>query len=127
MEVIGQAILRHISGHGRTDHAVLESDSTYCNRREHGGKRTAHTTAPGKPFFHLLDIAGIAQPEAGMTHSLAACEQAVGELFGLLMDITLNLLEPFHAIPRRALQFQRFDFPFFLIALQSALNVALMV
>jgi len=46
----------------------------------------ADAIASCEPFLHLLHIAGIAQLQAGVANALAAGEQAIRELLGLLMD-----------------------------------------
>ena len=124
MKVIGHAILRHVGSHGRADHPILQCDAAHRDRREHRWKRMVHAAASGKPFFHPLHIAGIAQLQVGMAHALTARKQAISELLRLLMDVTLHFLKPFHTVARRTLQFERFNLPFFLVALQRALHVA---
>src|SRR6478609_5715644 len=46
------------------------------------------TAAAGKPFLHALHVARVAQLEVGMSHALAAGEQAVSKLLRFLMDVT---------------------------------------
>ena len=75
--------------------------------------------AGGKPGFNLFNVACIPHFKVRMADSLAAGQQAIGKLLGIEMHIAIQLLEPFHAIARRTLQFKRLDFAFLLIATQS--------
>ena len=75
-----------------------------------------HSAASGKPFLHPLHVARVAQLEVGMAYTLTASKQAVSKLLRLLVDVTLHLFKPLHAIARRALQFQRLNFALFLVA-----------
>ena len=58
-----------------------------------------------------------------MTDALAAGEQAVGELLWLEMRVARDVLEPLHAVARRALQFQRLQVAFRPIAFEARADI----
>src|SRR6185312_9755609 len=78
---------------------------------------------PGKPSLHGFHIALVSQFEVGMAEPLAARQQTIRELFRLQMDVPFYLLKPFHAIPRCALQLERFQFALLLIPLQRRADI----
>ena len=59
-----------------------------------------------------------------MTDTLTAGQQAVRELQRFEVRVARDVLEPLHAIARRALQLERFELALFLVALQRAADVA---
>ena len=61
------------------------------------------------PVLIPLDIIRIAQTQVLVRNALAARQHRVGKLLGLEMRITADVLEPFHGVPRSALDLQHFD------------------
>ena len=53
-----------------------------------------------------------------------AREQAVGELLRLEMRIARDVLEPFHAVARRALQLEHLEIAFRPVALEPGADIA---
>ena len=79
-----------------------------------------------EPPLHSLHVFRIAQLEVGVADALASREQIVGELLWLQMHVPVDVLEPLHAIARRALELERLDLALLLIARERAADVAAM-
>src|SRR6185437_14647460 len=83
MEVVRNALLRHVGGHGRNDHAILERQLTNCNGSKHRWQRFADAVAPRKPSLHRFHVALVTKLEIGMAQPLASGQQALSELLRL--------------------------------------------
>ena len=128
MKVAGQALLRRIGAH-RCDHdAIDQAQLAQREGREHRrhriGASRCQAAGSGEPAVDAGNVGRVAQLQVGMTDALAAAEQRKGKLLGLQMYVAFDVLEPDHAIARRALQLERLDFPLGLIAGQRSRHIA---
>jgi len=78
-----------------------------------------------EPILGLAEPFGIAQAQVLVADALRAREQRIGELQRRHVEIPLDLLEPFEAVPRRRLQAQHFQPALGLIALEGGGHVRL--
>jgi hypothetical protein len=115
-EVRGQAVLAGIHGHGRDDDAVLQGQVAQLERREHRRQRLRRQAALlREPGLDAVDVGLVAQAQVLVADALAAGEERVGVLLGFEVGIARHVLEPLHAVARRALQLEGFDLALFLV------------
>ena len=89
-----------------------------------GGAFDARSRAFSEAMLHLSDELRIAELQILMADALTARQQAVRELERLQMRVTRYVLEPLHPIARCALQLERLQLAFLLIALQRGADLA---
>jgi hypothetical protein len=101
---------RRVLRHRRHHDAIDELQVAQLERQEHRRQCASATpTRFASRARHVADEAGVAQLEIVVTDALTAGEQAVRELQRLEIRVTRDVLEPLHAVARRALQLQRFE------------------
>src|SRR5580692_2461549 len=125
VEVVGQPVDRTVRRHGGDDDAVLERDATYGEWREHRRTRLIHAAARREPPFDPGDVSRITDLEIVVPDPLAPGQQAVRELLGFEVGVTLDLLEPLHAIAGRALELEGLDLAHILVPLERRRHVVL--
>jgi hypothetical protein len=118
-ETVGGAVL----GHRRYDDPVLERHAAKPERQEHRSARTVHSGLPRQLNFDLADVRCIANPQILVPDTLTAGQKTVGELPGFEVCITRDVLEPLHAIARRALQLEGLQRSFVVVVLEPGLHV----
>ena len=85
------------------------------------------TASRREPSLDAPNIAGISKLKIFMADALAACQKAVRELLRIEVHVSFNLFKPLHPIARGTLQFERFNFALFLVALKSVGNTTHLV
>jgi hypothetical protein len=125
MPIVRNSVDRGVLRHRRHHDSVGKLEIAQPERQKH--RRAAAVRDAGALREAALDVTDesrIAELQIVVTDTLAAGQQAVRELQRFQVRIARDVLEPLHAIARRALQLERFELALFLVALQRAADVA---
>ena len=122
--VAGHAVGGLVLRHRRHDDAVREAHPGQLERQEH--RRPRHgpgAVATREPAFVSADEGRVAEAQVGVTDPLTAGEQAIRELRRFELDVSRDVLEPFHPVASRALELQGLEASLGLIGLKPGVDV----